>query len=80
MAGGSRDLILIHVDGTTFVHSHPDETDPNNGKIGQITFNARFPMPGAYRGRLKLQRGGRFETATLTVAASGGVPVFGAQR
>src|SRR5205085_6913516 len=67
--GAMAHLILIHEDGTTFVHSHPDEADPTNGKTGQITFLARFPKPGVYRGWLQFQRGGKVETAAFTITA-----------
>ena len=68
--GAVAHLILIHQDASTFVHSHPDESDPENGK-GQITFLARFPKPGIYRGWLQFQRAGKVETAQFTVAAKG---------
>lgn len=64
--GAMAHLMLIHADGVTFVHSHPDESDPTNGHQGALTFLARFPKPGFYRGWLQLQRGGKVETATFT--------------
>jgi hypothetical protein len=64
--GAMAHLMLIHEDGSTFVHSHPDETNPTNGHDGTITFLARFPKPGFYRGWLQFQRGGTVETATFT--------------
>lgn len=64
--GAMAHLMLIHQDGTTFVHSRPDETDPTNGHQGSLTFLARFPKPGFYRGWLQTQRGGKVETATFT--------------
>jgi len=64
--GAMAHLMLIHEDGVTFVHSHPDETDPTNGHQGSLTFLARFPKPGYYRGWLQVQRGGVVETATFT--------------
>ncbi|MCW3054112.1 MAG: putative lipoprotein [Chthonomonadales bacterium] len=64
--GAMAHLMLIHEDGTTFVHSHPDETDPTNGHQGSLTFLARFPKPGFYRGWLQIQRAGVVETATFT--------------
>jgi hypothetical protein len=74
--GAVAHLILIHEDATTFVHCHPDEADPNNGKTGQITFNARFPKLGVYRGWLQFQRADKVETAAFTVAA-GAVKTLG---
>jgi hypothetical protein len=67
--GAMGHLILIHRDGTTFVHSHPDETDATNGKNGKLDFLARLPKPGIYRGWLQFQRGGQVWTAPFTVAA-----------
>jgi len=64
--GAMAHLMLIHQDGTTFVHSHPDESDPANGHNGSLTFLARFPKPGFYRGWLQMQRAGKVETAELT--------------
>ena len=64
--GAMAHLMLIHEDGVTFVHSHPDETDPTNGHQGSLTFLARFPKPGFYRGWLQYQRAGVVETATFT--------------
>lgn len=74
--GAVAHLILIQEDGATFVHSHPDEADPTNGKTGQITFLARFPKPGIYRGWLQFQRGGKVQTAAFTVTA-GAVKTLG---
>jgi hypothetical protein len=64
--GAMAHLMLIHQDGVTFVHCHPDESDPNNGHHGALTFLARFPKPGTYRGWLQYQRAGKVETATFT--------------
>lgn len=64
--GAMAHLMLIHADGVTFVHSHPDESDPTNGHQGALTFLARFPKPGFYRCWLQFQRGGVVETATFT--------------
>ncbi len=65
--GAAAHLILVHQDALTFVHSHPDETSPNNGKNGMLTFNARFPKPGIYRGWLQFQREGKVSTGVITV-------------
>jgi hypothetical protein len=64
--GAMAHLMLIHQDGVTFVHSHPDEADPRNGHNGSLTFLARFPKPGFYRAWLQVQRAGKVETATFT--------------
>ena len=64
--GAMAHLMLIHQDGVTFVHSHPDESDATNGHKGTVTFLARFPKPGFYRGWLQFQRNGKVETAVFT--------------
>lgn len=70
--GAMAHLIMIHQDAVTYVHSHPDETDPANGKHGALTFLARFPRPGTYRVWLQFQRAGQVQTATLTVIVKAG--------
>ncbi len=67
--GAMAHLILIHEDGTTFVHSHPDETDPQNGKNGSLSFLARLPKPGLYRGWVQFQRDNAVHTAPFGVRA-----------
>lgn len=67
--GALGHLILVHEDGETFVHSHPDELDPKNGTEGHLAFLARFPKPGRYRGWVQMQRAGVVETGAFTVAA-----------
>jgi hypothetical protein len=61
-------LILVHEDGETFVHSHPDELDPKAGVDGHLAFLARFPKSGRYRGWVQLKRAGVVETGAFTVA------------
>lgn len=68
--GALGHLILIHADGETFVHSHPDELDEQNGKAGVLRFLARFPKEGMYRGWIQLQRGGTVHTGSLLLKAS----------
>lgn len=65
--GAMAHLILIHEDATTYVHSHPDESDPVNGHNGALTFLARFPKPGLYKGWVQFQRAGKVETALFVV-------------
>lgn len=60
--GAIGHLILIHEDGHTFVHSHPDES-------GTLTFLARFPKAGPYRGWLQYQTAGQLHTVTMTLHA-----------
>ena len=67
--GALGHLILVHEDAETFVHSHPDERDPKNGRDGHLAFLARFPKPGRYRGWVQTQRAGVVETGAFTVAA-----------
>jgi len=67
--GALGHLILVHEDAETFVHSHPDELDTANGTNGRLTFLARFPKPGRYRGWVQIQRAGVVETGAFTVAA-----------
>ena len=71
--GAMAHLMLIHQDGTTFVHSHPDESDVNNGHKGTLSFLARFPKPGFYRVWLQFQRGGKVETTSFTWRVDGEV-------
>lgn len=70
--GAMGHLILIHEDGETFVHSHPDEMDTMNGKNGKIDFLARLPKPGLYRGWLQVQRAGQILTFPFTATAKEG--------
>ncbi len=65
--GAMAHLMLIHQDGVTFVHCHPDESDPANGKKGYLAFLVRFPKAGIYRSWLQFQRGGKVGTATFTL-------------
>jgi hypothetical protein len=68
--GALGHLILVHEDGVTFVHSHPDElSTPPSGSTA-IPFLARFPQAGLYRGWAQFQRGGRLVTVDFVV----GVP------
>jgi len=60
--GAIGHLLLVHEDAQTFVHCHPDES-------GTLTFLARFPKPGAYRGWLQYQSGGTLHTKALTLNA-----------
>jgi hypothetical protein len=60
--GAIGHLLLIHEDGQTFVHSHPDDS-------GNLTFLTRFPKPGEYRGWLQYQSAGKVETVTFTFDA-----------
>jgi hypothetical protein len=56
--GAMGHMVLVHQDGTTYVHSHPDEALEGVGKDGTIPFLARFAKPGWYRCWAQVQRGG----------------------
>ena len=73
--GAMAHLILVEQDAATFVHCHPDETDPMNGHKGSLTFNVRFPKAGVYKGWIQFQRAGKVSTAAFVVRATakGGV-------
>lgn len=60
--GALGHLILVHEDGQTFVHSHPDERGP-------LAFLVRFPKAGRYRAWVQMQRAGVVETGAFTVEA-----------
>lgn len=68
--GAMGHLFLIHGDGVTFVHSHPDERESAGAPDGVVPFLARFPKPGRYRGWAQFQRHGALLTADLAVEAS----------
>jgi hypothetical protein len=57
--GAMGHLVMIHQDGTTYVHSHPDERDETNGKKGSVTFLVRPPKSGQYRGWFEFQHSGK---------------------
>jgi hypothetical protein len=65
--GAVGHLIMISENAETFVHAHPDERDPQNGKQGEITFLVRPPKPGRYHIWVEFQREGRVQTAGFTV-------------
>jgi hypothetical protein len=65
--GAMGHMIMIHEDAQTFVHAHPDERDPNNGKQGDLTFLTRPSKPGRYRLWIEFQRGGKVNRAEFTV-------------
>lgn len=68
--GAMGHLILVHSDGITLVHSHPDELSDESAKTGSIRFLARFPKAGIYRGWLQLKREGVIETGSLIFRAN----------
>jgi hypothetical protein len=64
--GAMGHLVLVHEDGETYVHSHPDEADASLG--GRVSFAVRFPKPGVYKAWAQFQRGGKILTADFVVA------------
>lgn len=67
--GAMGHLILVHEDGTTFVHSHPDSRQAAAGRNGTVFFVARFPKPGRYRGWAQFQRRGKVLTSDFVFEA-----------
>ncbi len=65
--GALGHLMMVHADGKTFVHAHPDERDALNGK-GQLTFLVRPPKAGSYYAWLEVQRGGRVQRQRFMLA------------
>jgi hypothetical protein len=65
--GAMGHMVMIHEDAQTYVHAHPDERDPNNGKQGDLTFLARAPKPGRYHMWIEFQRAGKVNRAEFTV-------------
>jgi hypothetical protein len=65
--GALGHLILIHEDGETLVHSHPEESAMEQHEPGKLVFLARFPKPGRYRGWAQVQRRSMVETAAFVV-------------
>lgn len=57
--GAMGHLVMVHQDGTTFVHAYPDERDTRAGKTGMLTFLVRPPKPGLYRGWFDFQHSGK---------------------
>jgi len=65
--GSLAHLIFVERDAQTFVHSHPDESDPRNGRNGTLTFLARFPKAGTYKGWMQFKRVGILTTMPFIV-------------
>jgi hypothetical protein len=70
--GALGHFILVHQDGVTMVHSHPDERQPNSGKDGTVSFLSRFPKAGLYRGWAQFQRSGKILTVPFILRAKDG--------
>jgi hypothetical protein len=74
--GALGHLLLVHQDGETFAHAHPDERERGVGKDGRIPFLVRVSKPGPYKGWLQFQRKGKVETVevSLTAVSSAAAP------
>jgi hypothetical protein len=68
--GAMGHWILVHADGETFAHAHPDEREAGVGAGGRIPFLVRLPRAGRYRGWMQFQRGGAVETIEVEVEAT----------
>jgi hypothetical protein len=68
--GALAHLVLIHEDGFTFVHSHADELDLQNGKNGTIRFLTRLPKAGRYRAWAQVSRKGEVITGTTLLSTN----------
>ncbi len=67
--GSLGHLLLVHQDGETFAHAHPDERERGVGRDGRIPFLVRVSKPGTYKGWLQFQRKGRVETVEVSLTA-----------
>ncbi len=66
--GAMGHLIMIHEDAGTFVHSHPID-DPS-----QLTFLARPPKPGRYKGWVEIQHKGKVLRESFLLEAASAKP------
>ena len=65
--GAMGHMVLVHEDGVTYVHSHPDDTRSDVGRDGVVPFVARFAKAGRYRCWAQFQRGGKVLTTDFVV-------------
>lgn len=67
--GAAGHLMIIHEDGSTVVHSHPNHDAKTHAlvKQGQILFTGRFPKPGRYIAYAQFQRAGKVKTLGFTL-------------
>jgi len=72
--GAFGHLMIIHQDGQTFVHSHPQEDEAGiaRSKSGTVVFDARFPKAGRYKAWGQFQRGGKVITIPFVFDVKGG--------
>jgi hypothetical protein len=71
--GAYGHLMIIHQDGQTFVHSHPQEDAAGIAlsKSGTVVFDARFPKAGIYKAWGQFQRGGKVVTIPFVINVDG---------
>ncbi len=62
-------LVLVHEDTVTFVHSHPVERGDVAARTGYVTFTARFPKVGLYRGWVQFKWYGSVRTYDFILPA-----------
>ncbi len=67
--GSLGHLLLVHEDGETFVHAHPDEADPAEVEAGRVPFVTWLPKPGLYRGWAQFQQGGTVHSTAVVLRA-----------
>lgn len=67
--GALGHLLLVHHDGRTFAHAHPDELAPG-ADGGRLVFLTRLPKPGLYRAWLQFRRGERISTAEFVLSGA----------
>jgi hypothetical protein len=65
--GAMGHMIMINEDAQTFVHSHPDERNTDNGRNGEIVFLVRPPKPGRYRIWVEFRRNEKVQVAEFTL-------------
>jgi hypothetical protein len=66
--GAMGHLLLVHQDGVTFVHAHPDERIDGIDRDARLPFLVRFPKPGRYRGWVQFQHAGELITIDFVVS------------
>jgi hypothetical protein len=65
--GAFGHLLMIHEDGRTYVHAHPEPRQGQNNKEGRLTFLARPPKPGLFRAWIEFQRNGKVEQTDFII-------------
>lgn len=70
--GALGHLLSVGANAASFVHAHPDETQPSPAVSGKLSFLARFPAPGLYRVWVQIQRSGKVITVDFPVSAVDG--------